>query len=78
MNAPLAAIAQRRLSLSDEIGQQRAELGATLADLRNELAFAGLGLIAGRALIRRPLLRMLVLGGLAAVAAKRLATRRQT
>ena len=61
--------------LRAEIDQQRAALREALADARTDLAFAGLGLIAGRVLVRRPWLRALVLGGLAALAARRLATR---
>ena len=61
--------------LRTEIEQQRAALREALADARTDLAFAGLGLIAGRVLVRRPWLRALVLGGLAALAARRLATR---
>lgn len=61
--------------LRAEIEQQRAALREALADARTDLAFAGLGLIAGRVLVRRPWLRALVLGGLAALAARRLATR---
>ena len=75
MKARLHAIADRRAMLRAEIEQQRAALREALADARTDLAFAGLGLIAGRVLVRRPWLRALVLGGLAALAARRLATR---
>jgi hypothetical protein len=76
MNARLLAIAQRRAMIAAEAGRQRAAQRELLAILRKDLAFAGLGLIAGRALVRRPWLRALVLGGLAAAAAGRLALRR--
>ena len=76
VTARLQAIARQRALLRAEIQQHRAGLHGTLAALRNDLAIAGLGLIAGRALVRRPWLRALALGGLAAVAAARLAVRR--
>jgi hypothetical protein len=72
----LHAIAQRRAILSSEIQQQRSGLRESLGVLSQELAFAGLGLVVGRILIRRPWLRALALGGLAALAARRLAIRR--
>lgn len=75
MKARLGAIARRRAALAVEIGQQRAAQRAIMAALRQEIAFAGLGLIAGRLLVRRPWLRALALGALAAVAARRVATR---
>jgi hypothetical protein len=75
VKARLHAIAYRRAMLRAEIEQQRAALREALAAARTDLALAGLGLIAGRVLVRRPWLRALVLGGLAAFAARRLATR---
>lgn len=75
VKARLHAIARQRAMLSAEIEQKRAALRETLATLRKDLALAGLGLIAGQALVRRPWLRALALGALAALAARRLATR---
>lgn len=75
MKARLRAIARRRAALAVEIGQQRAARRLMMEALREDLAFAGLGLIAGRMLVRRPWLRALALGALAAVAARRVATR---
>jgi hypothetical protein len=76
VKARLGAIARRRTVLGAEVQQQRAQMRESLALLRTELAFAGMGLIAGRLLIRRPWLRALVLGGLGALAASKLVTRR--
>lgn len=75
MKVRLNAMAQRRAVLGAEIEQQRDALRETLAALRKDVALAGLGLIAGQALVRRPWLRALALGGLAALAARRQATR---
>jgi hypothetical protein len=72
----LRAIAKRRAILGAEIEQQRSGLRESLGVLSQELAFAGLGLVIGRVLIRRPWLRALALGSLAAVAARRHASRR--
>jgi hypothetical protein len=76
VKARLRAIARRRTVLGAEVEQQRTEVRQSLAILRTELAFAGLGLVAGRLLVRRPWLRALVLGGLGALAASKLVTRR--
>jgi hypothetical protein len=76
VKARLLAIAKRRAMLGAELEQQRAALRDSLSMLRMDLAFAGLGLIAGRLLVRRPWLRALLLGGLGALAASRLVTRR--
>ena len=72
----LRAIAQRRAFLSAEIEQQRFELRQSAGVLTQELAFAGLGLVVGRILVRRPWLRALALGGLAAFASRKMAIRR--
>ena len=72
MKARLRAIAHRRLTLGVEVQQQRAAMRDSLAILRNDLAFAGLGLLAGRLLVRRPWLRALVLAGLSVAAARRI------
>jgi hypothetical protein len=73
VNAPLRAIALRRTNLTAEIEEQRAAMTEALAGMRIQLAFAGLGLVATRILVRRPWLRAAVLGLLGAVAALRLA-----
>jgi hypothetical protein len=77
LKARLHAIAQRRRGLGAEIEQQRAVLRETLAVVQQDVALAGLGLVVGRVLVRRPWLRALALGALAAVAARRLAIRGQ-
>ena len=76
LRARLDAIARRRAVLGAEVQQQRVKMRGSLAQLRTDLAFAGIGLIAGRLLVRRPWLRALVLGGLGALAASKLAIRR--
>jgi hypothetical protein len=76
VKARLHAIARRRAVLGADVEQQRAEMRESLAVLRTDVAFAGLGLVAGRLLVRRPWLRALVLGGLGALAASKLVTRR--
>jgi hypothetical protein len=73
----LHAIAQRRAILSAQIEQQRSGLRESMGVFSHELAFAGLGLVVGRVLIRRPWLRALALGGLAALAARRMAAARR-
>jgi hypothetical protein len=73
VKARLNAIALRRAALALEIHVQRTAQRETLAVLRNDIAFARLGLVVGRVLVRRPWLRALALGALAAVAAGRLA-----
>ena len=76
MSAPLHAIAQRRAVLRAEIARQRAGLREALGVAAQDLALAGLGLVAGRVLVRRPWLRALAFGALAAFAARRAAIRR--
>jgi hypothetical protein len=68
VKARLQAIALQRAVLAGEIGRQRTALGETLGVLRNDIALAGLGLVVGRVLVRRPWLRALALGALAAIA----------
>ena len=76
MKARLRAIAQRRAMLSVEIGEQRTTLREVLAGVRNDLAWAGLGLLASRVAARhRWLRRALMLGGVAAMLARHVATR---
>ena len=53
MNTRLQAIAQRRAALVREIAIQRDRSAAQLAELRTQLALAGLALVAAR-LLRRP------------------------
>lgn len=71
MKARLHAIALRRAALAVEIQRQRTARRMMMGALRQDIAFAGLGLVAGRLLVRRPWLRALALGALAALAARR-------
>jgi hypothetical protein len=68
VKARLHAIALQRAELAGEIEQQRITLRGTLGQLQNDAAFAGLGLVVGRLLVRRPWLRVLALGALGAIA----------
>ncbi len=76
MKNRLRAIALRRRALGAEIEDERALLRELLADLRNDVAVAGLGFLAGRLAARhRWVRRALVLGGVAAMAARHFAAR---
>jgi hypothetical protein len=76
MKQRLRAIAHRRASLRAEIDDQRTMLRERLADLRNDVALAGLGFLASRLVARhRWLRRTLMFGGLAALVARHVATR---
>ncbi len=76
MKARLRAIAYRRATLCAEIGQQRSMLGEVAASLRNDVALAGLGLLASRLATRhRWLRRALLIGGAAAMVARHVAAR---
>lgn len=76
MKSRLRAIGSRRAALRAEIDAERAMLGEHLADLRNDVALAGLGLLASRLAARhRWVRRALVFGGVAAVAVRHFAAR---
>jgi hypothetical protein len=68
----LTRIAQRRAVLCDEIAGQRTALFVTASLLRKEIAYAALGLAAGKLLGRWPWARALVFGATAALAVMRL------
>lgn len=72
MRARLGAIARRRAALAHEIRQQRIAQHIIVSQLRQEVAFAAVGLVVGRLLVRRPWLRRLALGALGAFAARRI------
>lgn len=81
MNARLQVIAQRRAALVREIALHRDRTAAQVAELRTQLALAGLALLAGRLLRRSRWARILALGsavaaGVAPLAARWLAARR--
>ncbi|HEY0883796.1 MAG TPA: hypothetical protein VGE20_00855 [Ramlibacter sp.] len=81
MNARLQAIVQRRAALVREIALERDRSAALLAELRTQLALAGLALIAGRLLRRSRWARRLALvsavaAGVLPLAARWLAARR--
>ncbi|NKE65763.1 hypothetical protein RAMLITH_08000 [Ramlibacter sp. RBP-2] len=81
MNTRLQAIVRRRAALVREIALQRDRSAALLAQLRTQLALAGVALVAGRLLRRSRWARLLALGsavagGLLPLAARWLAARR--
>lgn len=81
MNTRLQAMARRRAELVREIALERDRSAARLAELRTQLALAGLALLAGRLLRRSRWARVLALGsavatGILPLAARWLATRR--
>lgn len=76
MKARLRAIARRRAMLCAEIAEERAMLREVLAEVRTDLVWAGLGFLASRIVARhRWLRRMVMLGGVAAMVARHVATR---
>ena len=81
MNARLQAIERRRTALVHEIALERDRSAALLAELRTQLALAGLAMVAGRLLRRSRWARLLALGsavaaGILPLAARWLAARR--
>lgn len=75
MNARLHAIERRRVVLVREIALERDRSAALLAELRTQLALAGLALLAGRLLRRSRWARLLALGSAVATGIVPLATR---
>lgn len=75
MNTRLQAIVQRRAALVREIALERDRSAARLAELRTQLALAGLALLAGRLLRRSRWARLLALGSAIATGILPLATR---
>jgi hypothetical protein len=63
MNGRLAAIADRRAALLDEMALERERVAALVDGLRTQLAIAGLGLLAARLVRRSRWLRLLAGGG---------------
>lgn len=81
MNTRLQVIVHRREALVREIALERDRSAALLAELRTQLALAGLALLAGRLLRRSRWPRVLAAGsavaaGILPLAARWLATRR--
>lgn len=68
----LAALVQRRTLLIADIDRERASLHGTYAIIRQDLVYAGLGLLAGPLLVRHAWLRTTALAVLAIVAGSRL------
>jgi hypothetical protein len=71
----LAVLAQRRAHLIANIDRERESLRGTYAAIRQDLVYAGLGLMAGRLMARHAWLRTASLVALAIVAGSRLAVK---
>jgi hypothetical protein len=74
----LAALAQRRARLIADIDRERESVRDTYAVIRQDLVYAGLGLMAGRLVARHAWLRTASLVVLAIVAGSRLTVKPKT
>jgi hypothetical protein len=68
----LTALVQRRAHLIADIDRERASLGGIYAVIRQDLVYAGFGLIIGRLMVRHAWLRSATFAVLAIVAGSRL------
>ena len=75
MISKIAALAQRRACLIADIDRERKNLRGTYAVIRQDLVYAGLGLMAGKLMARHTWLRAVSLVVLAIVAGNRLAVK---
>jgi hypothetical protein len=75
MNERLAAIARRRAALAEEIAAERDELAQVLLQVRTQIAFAGVVMLATRLLRRSRWLRLLGAAGAVVAAALPLVAR---
>jgi hypothetical protein len=73
MMSSLHTLQQHRASLITEIEQQRLHFQDDLFLIKQDLVYVGLGLLAGRLLVRHQWMRAIVLMGVAIVARNRLA-----
>jgi hypothetical protein len=74
----LADLIRRRARLITEIDRERDSMHGICAVIRQDLAYAGFGLMAGRLMARHPWLRNATLAFLTIVAASRLAKKSKT
>jgi hypothetical protein len=74
----LTALVQRRAHLIADIDRERASLRGIYGVIRQDLVYAGFGLMAGRLLARHTWLRTATLAALAIVAGSRLVTKSKT
>jgi hypothetical protein len=74
----LAALVQRRAHLIADIDRERASLRGTYGVIRQDLVYAGFGLMAGRLLARHAWLRTATLAVLATFAGSRLVAKSKT
>ncbi len=74
----LAVLVQRRVRLIADIDRERASLRGAYAVIRQDLVYAGFGLMAGRLLARHAWLRTVAFAVLAIVAGSRLAAASKT
>jgi hypothetical protein len=77
MISKLAVLAQRRAHLIANIDRERESLRGTYAVIRQDLVYAGLGLMAGKLMARHAWLRTASLVALAIVAGSRLAVKQR-
>jgi hypothetical protein len=71
----LQTLAQRRTQLIADIGRERSILRSAVTVIRQDMVYAGLGLMAGRLLTRHAWLRTFTLAVLAIAAGHRLASK---
>jgi hypothetical protein len=74
----LAALAQRRAYLIADIERERTSLRGTYGVIRQDLVYAGFGLMAGRLIARHAWLRTATLAVLAIAAGIRLSSKSNT
>jgi hypothetical protein len=77
MMPKLAALAQRRSQLVADIDRERENIRGTYAVIRQDLVYAGLGIMAGRLMAHHAWLRTASLAVLAIVAGSRLAVKQK-
>ena len=78
MTPALIAISKRRADLIADIDRERASLRGMYGTIRQDLVFAGFGLMAGKLLARHPWLRTATAVFLAVVAGSRLVSKSST
>lgn len=72
LTSRLKVLALRRAHLVEEIGRERSVFHTDYAAIRQDLVYAGLGLMVGKLLARHTWLRTITLSALAIIAGSRL------
>ncbi len=75
MMSNLQALTLRRVQLIADIQRERSIVRSTMAVMQQDLAYAGLGLMAGRLVTQHTWQRTITLASLAVAAGRRLATK---